>query len=139
MKFIDASVFVHAYLKHSRSLTPSESAIKANAKKIVLRVNEGERVVTSAVHIAEIANLLEEYIPMEEAARIERTLCLRENIDVASVTRRDCVAALEETESRGIGLSDSLAYVIMKDRGIAELYSFDRDFDVISGLKRVSN
>ena len=37
MRFVDASVFVHAFLKPKRELKPHEIKIKESAKKIVRR------------------------------------------------------------------------------------------------------
>ena len=53
VKFIDASVFVHAYLKPKRTLKPHEAAMKEAAKQIVTRVNGGEGVVISVVNLGE--------------------------------------------------------------------------------------
>ena len=46
-RFMDASVFVHAYLKPKRPLKPQEVGVKEVAKRIVTRINGGERVLTS--------------------------------------------------------------------------------------------
>ena len=137
MKFIDASVFVHAYLKPKRALTPLEIQIKQDAKKIVSRLNEGERALTSVVHIAEIANILEDYLPQEEAFEIEKALCFRDTIEIEPLERLDCSQALAEAEERHIGLTDAMAHVLMKRKGVTEIYSFDSDFDRISEIKRI--
>lgn len=94
MIFVDASVFVHAYLKPRRALTAEEIQIKSDAKKIVNRLNEGEKVLTSIVHFSEIANLLEGNLPRKEALEIERALCFRDTIEIASVEGRDCIEGL---------------------------------------------
>ena len=39
---------------------------------------------------------------------------------------------------RGVGLSDALAYVAMKRNPLAEVYSFDRDFDKFGDIRRVT-
>ena len=41
MRFVDASVFVYAFLKPRRELTPREAETKERAKNIVRRINEG--------------------------------------------------------------------------------------------------
>ncbi len=137
MKFVDASVFVHAYLKPKRTLTAGEIQIKEDARRIVKRVNEGEEVITSAVHLAEIANILEDYLPMDEALEIEKALCLRDTIKIENVKRSDCSDAIVEAEDKRIGLSDALAVVLMRRRRVSEIYSFDSDFDEITGIKRI--
>jgi len=138
MRFLDASVFVHAYLRPRRALSPSDQKVKEGAKRIVARVNSGEKVMTSAVHLAEVANILEDYMPAEEALAVERAILFKENISVAPVSRQECLAALEEAKDAGLGLTDALACVLMREKGLEEIYSFDRDFDGRGGLKRVS-
>lgn len=137
MRFIDASVFVHAYLKPRRTLTPEEIQIKKDARNIVNRINEGEPCVTSVVHFSEIANLLEEYMPLTEAIEVERALSLRDTVRIERLERRDCLEALSEAEETKIGLSDSMAILLMKKLGISEVYSFDHDFDKVAGIKRL--
>jgi hypothetical protein len=41
LRFVDASVFVYAFLKPRRELTPREAETKERAKNIVRRINEG--------------------------------------------------------------------------------------------------
>ena len=36
-----------------------------------------------------------------------------------------------------MGLSDAIAYLVMKKNEIGEIYSFDKDFDKLEGIKRV--
>jgi len=43
MKFVDASVFVHAFIKPKRELKPHEVKIKQAAQKIVKRINEEKK------------------------------------------------------------------------------------------------
>ncbi len=137
VRFIDASVFVHAYLKPKRPLKTVEVEIKEAAKKIVTRVNGGERVITTVVHLGEISNVLEDHLPLEDALGIERALCLRENITIVGVSYEDYVSALDEAERHEVGVNDALAYVMMKKHGADEVYSFDKDFDRFEDVKRL--
>lgn len=136
-RFIDASVFVHAYLKPKRPLKPLEAQIKDAAKKIIIRINNGERVITSVVHFGEISNILEDHLPLTDALSIERALCLRENITVEGVLHEDYISALDEAERHRVGVNDALAYVVMKKHGLSEIYSFDKDFDKFEDAKRL--
>jgi len=138
MRFVDASVFVHAYLKPSRRLSPAESGIKERAKKIVTRVNSGEEVMTTAVHLAEVANILEDYMPLGEAFAVEEALLFKDTIVVAPTSREDFYAALQEAKDARIGLTDALALTSMKGSGLSEIYSFDKDFDRIGEVRRIS-
>jgi len=137
MRFVDASVFVHAYLKPIRTLTSEEVQIKNDARNIVRRLNGGEPSILSVVHFSEIANLLEGNLPLQEALEIEKALFLRSSIEIESVEKRDCSEALVEAELKNVGFSDALAYKLMMKRQVREIYSFDRDFDKMQGIKRV--
>ena len=88
MRFVDASVFVHAFIKPKRELKRHEVKIKESAKEIVRRINEGEEVGTTAVQVAEIANILENYLPVEDALKVEEFLLLAGNVKVYGVTKK---------------------------------------------------
>ncbi|MGC8932205.1 MAG: twitching motility protein PilT [Thermoproteota archaeon] len=139
MRFVDASVFVHAFMKPKRELKPHEVQIKNAAKGIVRRIDEGEEVAITVVQLAEIANILEDYMPLEEALEIEEFLLRAPNVKVVSISSRTCTEALELAKRKGVGLSDAIAYIAMLRNGIYEIYSFDKDFDKLEGVKRVSS
>lgn len=46
--------------------------------------------------------------------------------------------ALRETEEKKIGLSDAIAYILMLQNNIEEIYSFDMDFDKLEGIRRLT-
>ena len=137
MRFVDASVFVHAFLKPKRKLKPHEVKMKESAKEIVKRINDGEEVGITVVQIAEIANLLESYLPLSEALKVEEFLLLAGNVKVFDVTKKDCLKVLEIAKEKNVGLSDAIAYVIMKKNSVEEIYSFDSDFDKLD-VRRVT-
>jgi predicted nucleic acid-binding protein len=135
--FVDASVFVYAFLKPKRKLQPHEASVKEAAKKIVLRINEGEEAATSIVHFSEVCNVLEDYLPLEEAFAIERGLLFRDNIVIYEVSKEDYLKALSIAEEQQVGANDALAYVLMKEAGLSRIYSFDKDFDLFKDINRI--
>lgn len=138
MRFIDASVFVHAYLKPRRPLKVHEKRIKENAKSILTRVNEGEPVLMTAAHVGEIANILEDFLPLQEALKLESTILAVENIEVMDVSRDLYLSAIPVSSGNRIGLNDALASIAMEKKGVSEIYSFDKDFDRLENVKRVA-
>jgi predicted nucleic acid-binding protein len=62
----------------------------------------------------------------------------KDSIVVTTISRQDCFAALQEVREEKIGLSDAIAYTTMKKSGVAEIYSFDKDFDRIDDIRRIS-
>ena len=137
-RFVDASVFVHAYLRPRRKLKPHERRIKAQARAIVTRVNEGEAIVISTVHVGEVANVLEEWMGLETAQAVQRGLCARHTVEILPVARGDLLEALSAASEAGVGTTDALGAILMRDRGLREIYSFDRDFDRFEDLRRVT-
>ena len=138
LTYVDANVFVYAFLKPIRKLQPQEVAIKEAAKKIVARISGGEEVVTSVVHFSEVCNVIDDYLPFREALDLEKGLLLRENIQIHEVTQEDYVNAVSTSEQHHVGINDALAYVVMKKLEIAKLYSFDRHFDCFSDVERLT-
>jgi len=136
--FVDASVFVYAFLKPKRKLQPHEANIKNTAKKIVSRINEGEEVAMSVVHFSEVCNVLEDYLPLEESLEMERGLLFRDNIVIHEVSEEDYIEALLTADDHRVGANDALAYVLMKEAGLRKIYSFDKDFDAFTDIKRLS-
>ncbi len=136
--FVDANVFVYAFLKPKRKLQPHEESIKDAAKKIVTRINEGEEAVTSVVHFSELCNVLEDYLPIEEALTLEKGLLFLDNISVKEVSEEDYLKALAIAEDQQIGANDALAYVLMKEAGLQRIYSFDKDFDEFKDIHRIT-
>ncbi|HTD80813.1 MAG TPA: type II toxin-antitoxin system VapC family toxin [Thermoplasmata archaeon] len=137
-RYLDASVLVHAYLRPRRELKPHERAIKSHARAIVTRIDKGEPVVTSTVHVAEVANILEDWMNLEDARSIEQGLCTRDSIRILQTAKMDLLEALGLASEFGLGTTDSLAVVFMKREGIREIYSFDKDYDGLPGVTRVS-
>lgn len=136
--FVDASVFVYAYLKPRRKLQPNEASAKDAAKAIVKRINEGEEVAMCVVHFSEVCNILEDYLALGEALAIERGLLMRDNIIIHKVTVEDYLNALSVAEDHQVGANDALAYVVMKETGLSKVYSFDRDFDIFKDISRIT-
>ncbi len=136
-RFVDANVFLYAYLKPRRALKPHEIEAKNKAKEIVQRIDRGEEVFLSASHLSEVANVLEDLMPLEQALEILEALLQKENIRIIEVSKSDYLSALEVARRRLVGLNDALAYVLMKKLGVSEIYSFDKHFDLFPDVRRI--
>lgn len=127
-KFVDSSVFIHAYLKPRRTMSPREAAIKEAAKEVVHAVEEGESVLTTVIHLSEIANIVEARLGLlKSLGLVARILSLR-NIEVVGVNSEDYGRAIPISERYGVSLNDAIAYLKMKELGIEDIYSFDKHF-----------
>jgi predicted nucleic acid-binding protein len=137
MRFIDASTFLYAFLKVKRRLPKNLAEMKVNAQTILRRVNDGEVVLTSVVHVSEVANILEARIPLSECRRIIFDIVTKSSVQVVNVTRDMYTASIHTADVHDVSVNDALALNIMLERSINEIYSFDRHFDNVPGIKRV--
>ena len=136
--FVDANVFVYAFLKTKRQLEPKELEIKQAAKNIVARISQGEKIITSVVHFSEVCNVLEDHLPFEEAILLEKGLLYRDNVSICEVIQEDFITAVSIAEDHMVGVNDALAYVLMKKKTIQTIYSFDKDLDAFTDIQRVT-
>ncbi|MEM3569903.1 MAG: type II toxin-antitoxin system VapC family toxin, partial [Candidatus Jordarchaeales archaeon] len=140
MRFLDANVFIYAYYKPKRQLTQKEKQMKDYAKRIVDDVSQGkERVVTTVIHLSEIVNILKHGMSTEELAKLITGLFMLENVEIHGVPKEVYFAAVELSRDLKIDPNDALAIDVMKTNDIAEIYSFDEDFDKIEGITRLPN
>jgi hypothetical protein len=137
MKFIDASVFLYAYLKPKSGLPREIMLLKNGAQKILNRIEGGEDGITTLVHISEVANILEARTALSTAADIVIALLMEKNLKVVEPTRKDYLKSIRDAQALLIGINDALAYNVMQKENIHEIYSFDSHFDRIDDIKRV--
>jgi len=137
VRFVDASVFLYAYMKPRRTLPTGIAEMKKAAKAVVRRIDSGEKVATSLTHISEVANILEASMAVHSSHQIIIDLIHSPSISIFEPTRENYVEAVELAQEVSAGLNDGVAYVLMKENGIDEIYSFDKHFDSFEGLKRI--
>jgi len=138
MRFLDANILIYAFLKARHRLKAEDEAVKEAAKDIILRVNKGERVITTVVHLSEVFNFLEDWLPISEALKLEGGLLSNEAVKVEAVDREAYISSIDLARENLIGLNDGLAISIMERNGVSEIYSFDKHFEKIKGVKRVT-
>jgi len=80
MRFIDANLFIYALLKPKKEPPENVRKIKKKAKDILRRISKGEKVITTVVHLSEVANVLESRASRSFAAEFVRTVLISENI-----------------------------------------------------------
>ena len=137
VRFLDANIFVYAYYKPKRKLKEKEKKMKEEAKNIVNRIMEGERIVTSVTHLSEMANILKHALSLTDLNDIIFTLLSMENVEIVDVTKSDYLHAVMLGKELMLDPNDALAVIIMERKGINEIYSFDSDFDKVEWIKRL--
>ena len=128
MRFIDANVFIYAILKPKTVLPEAVRRKKTAAKEIFLRVNAGEPVTTTTVHVSEVANVLEDAAGLSFAVDFLSALLLKSNLVVEPVSIDDYRESILLAQKSAISINDALAILIMERQGIDEIYTFDRHF-----------
>jgi predicted nucleic acid-binding protein len=129
MRFIDANIFIYAVLKPKRELNEKELAIKNASKEIFKRVNEGEEVITTVVHLSEVANVLEDAANLSFAISFLKDILLKRNVTVEEVNDRDYMGSVLLADEKRVSINDALAYLLMKRKEIEELYTSDKHFE----------
>jgi predicted nucleic acid-binding protein len=137
MSFVDASVFLYAYLRPRRAVSSKVAEMKKASKAILRRINTDEKVYSSLVHLSEVANILEALLPVNESHKIMRDLLYTATMVIHEPTKGNYLDAIEVAQEVSVGLNDALAYVLMKSSDVKEIYSFDRHFDRFDDIKRI--
>jgi len=136
MRFIDSNVFLHAFLRPRRELSYEEGRMKEEAQRIIRLVEEGEEVATTAVHISEVVNIVESGLGLQRSLGILAWVISQPNIQVYPATVDSYERALPVAQERGVSANDALAYLTMRDNGLAEVYTFDKHYDQLD-VKRL--
>ena len=131
MRFADTNIFL-------RFLT-NDDVIKAKRALLLLkRVEEGkEKIVTSPLVIFELIFTLDKFYKVSRNDILEMVSAII-NLEGLIVELKDVFTpALKLFADKNISFADAFNASIMKSKNIAEIYSYDTDFDKIEKIKRV--
>ncbi len=128
MRFIDANVFLYAVVKPKGKVSEKILERKEKSKRILLRVENGEEVATTVVHLSEVAKILEANVNLATSLKFVENLLLAENVRVLPVSQEDYLRALLIAKEKNVSVNDALAYLKMKEINVKEVYTFDNHF-----------
>jgi len=128
MRFIDSNIFLYAIIKPKGKIDPEILERKEKSRKILLRIKAGEEVVTTVVHLSEVANILEAKANIHASINLVKEVLLAKNIIVLPVSTMDYLKAVVLAEEKKVSINDALAYLKMKENNIKEIYTFDEHF-----------
>ena len=112
--------------------------MKEQAQKIIGDISAGnEEVVTTVVHISEVVNILKKGLTRELLNTTILGLFMLDNLTIADVTKAEYFAAIAYGDDLNLEPNDALAVDIMRQKGIEEIYSFDKHFDQVEGINRL--
>ena len=109
--------------------------MKAAAQEILRRVEEGEPVFTTTVHVSEVVNIVESRVGLQASLGLAARLLSLENVEVLPVSRDDYEKALEVAQRFSVSLNDAVAYAKMLEKGASEVYTFDKHFAQLLGMR----
>ncbi len=130
-RFLDTNILL-------RYFTGSDPEMAEAAQRLLAAIERGEeKVVTSALVVFETVFTLQRTygVPREKVRTMVGDIISLPGIQFAE--KQLCVEALGVFVERNISFADAYTAAHMNARGIAEIYSWETDFDRIPGVVRV--
>ena len=136
MRFLDSSVFLHAYLIPRRELKPSEEELKRRAKTIMSKVDSrAEEVLITAVHVCRMLGIIESRLGLQASLGVLARMLSLPNIKIVDVTKEDYEEALATASQYSVSANIALAYAETLEHDINEIYTFDKHYRNLPGIK----
>jgi len=130
-RFLDTNILI-------RYLTNDDPDKAALALALLNRVAEGtEQVVTTPLVIFETIFLLQRTYKLPKVDIREKITTILALQGVQLAERTLCLTALDYYVEQNISYADAYNAAWMQGEGIAEVYSWDREFDRVAGLTRI--
>jgi predicted nucleic acid-binding protein len=128
--FIDTNIFL-------RYLIKDDTSKYDKCREIFKKAVEGKvELATSGIVIAELIWTLLSYYKVQKADVIEK-ISIIVSTDNLYIPDKDIITdALFLYSRKNIDYIDAYNAVFMKRHGFDEIYSYDKDFDVVENIKR---
>jgi predicted nucleic acid-binding protein len=130
LRFVDANVFLYAIIK-----SPKKDCEIAQA--ILKRIENGEATATSLAVVQEVIDFLEYNKRQKEIRPFLTVINSYLKMEKLAENWNDFFPAIDDKDSYGFSFVDGLTLQIMQKHKITEIYSCDKDFDRVKGIKRV--
>ena len=132
MRFVDTNIFLRLMINDDPQKADACAAIFRNA------IAGRENLFTTDMVIAEIVWVLESFYGLDRkdiCEKVEKILNTR-NLNISN--RETILNALIAYKEKNIDYIDAYNACALRDQGINEVYSFDRHYDRLPWLKRIS-
>lgn len=130
MRFVDANVFIYVIMK-------SPKKDYEISRGILMRIEDGEEAATSLAVLQEVVDWLEYNNRKKEVRSFLTAVNSYLTMNKLLVKWESFFVALDDVERYGVDFVDALTLQTMLKNGIDEIYSNDKDFDRVPGIKRV--
>lgn len=132
MKYLDANIFIYAYFKPKKEKILSEKITwrKEQAKKIVQQINEEkDKFYISLIQLSEVVNLLKSIMNWKELQTFIMGLISNKSVEIVEISKSMYINAVNKISEFNMGSNDISAYLLMKEKKIMEIYTFDRHYE----------
>ncbi len=103
--------------------------MKEEAKKIIQMVNDGkEEFCISLIQLSEIVNLLKYSMSWEQLHSFLWGLISNNSIEILEVSKMIYINSIDKIPKFEMDSNDISAYLLMKEKGIDRIYTFDKNF-----------
>ncbi len=138
MIYLDANIFVYAYFKPKKGkiLPDKIQWCKKEAKEIIKKINEEENTYCiSLIQISEVVNLLKNAMSWEDLQQFMMGLLSNKSIETVEISKLMYFNAVSKISEYNMDSNDISAYLLMKEKEINQIYTFDRHYDNLPEIK----
>ncbi len=133
MIYLDANVFIYAYWKPRREdLSPKTKWVKEKSKEIIRKLNDGYQgtieYCISLVQLVEVVNILKYAMSWTQLKEFLWGLFSNQSIEILDVSQFLYLNAIDKITEFEMDPNDISAYLIMKEKNITVIYTFDENF-----------
>jgi predicted nucleic acid-binding protein len=130
VRFVDANVFLY-------TLIGSPKRDYEISRSILQRIEHGEDALTSLAVLQEVVDWLEYNGRKREVSLFVNAVNSYVSMRKVGNRWKDFPKAVSEAEDKALDIVDALTVQMMRREKIQEIYSNDKDFDRVDGIKRV--
>jgi|YelNatPaOPRAMG01_1025707.scaffolds.fasta_scaffold102721_2 predicted nucleic acid-binding protein len=130
MRFVDTNVFIY-------ELVQSPKNDYEIADRILQRIENGEEAATSLPVIQEVIDWFQYNKRRKEIGSFLLVINSYLSLTKLATSWDNFIPSIKYMNSKQLGFIDSLTLQVMKENGISEIYSNDKDFDRVDWVKRI--
>lgn len=138
MIYLDANIFIYAFFKPKKDKVLSDKIkwCKNEAKRIIQEINEEKNTYCiSIIQLSETVNLLKSTMSWENLQTFMMGIISNKSIEVLEVPKLMYINAVNKIMEYYMDANDITAYLLMKEKKIKEIYTFDRHFENLPDIK----
>ncbi|KKM82334.1 hypothetical protein LCGC14_1320690 [marine sediment metagenome] len=137
MIYLDANIFIYAYFKpkKGKGLSDKIKWCKEEAKKIVEKINEEKNnYCISLIQLSEVVNLLKKVMSWENLKEFIMGLISNKSVEIIEISKMLYINAVNKMIEYNMDSNDISAYLLMKEKNIKEIYTFDQQYENIPDI-----